>query len=82
MCDYFAGCLLVPKTLLRSLWADGTRDTKTLARTFAVSPAAMRVRLRQTGLTTTRRHGVFHRQAPTTGCNIGLGSKVRALEAA
>lgn len=82
VCDYFAGCLLVPKTLLKSAWADGTQDTKTLARIFGVSPAAMRVRLRQTGLIESGRHRRFFRDAPNEAAGIDLGSDMRVLEAA
>ncbi|MEM9520403.1 MAG: ImmA/IrrE family metallo-endopeptidase [Actinomycetota bacterium] len=80
VCDYFAGCLLVPKTLLKNLWADGTQDTTTLARIFGVSPAAMRVRLRQTGLIETRRHKWFFRDRPDQAEIIDVGSDMRALE--
>ena len=63
VCDYFAGCLLVPKTLLKNTWTDGVQDTRSLARIFGVSQAAMRVRLRQTGLVDSGRHTMFFRDA-------------------
>jgi Zn-dependent peptidase ImmA (M78 family) len=48
--DHFAGCVLMPKVLLKRHFGEGPRDVRSLARTFGVSPAAMRVRLRQLGL--------------------------------
>lgn len=50
ICDYFAGCLLVPRTWLKKAWAGGFQDTKTLAALFQTSPAAIQTRLLQTGL--------------------------------
>jgi len=50
VCDYFAGCLLVPKVLLRRAWVDGQQDAGELARLFNVSTAAMQTRLLQLGL--------------------------------
>jgi Zn-dependent peptidase ImmA (M78 family) len=50
-CDYFAGCLLMPKAWVKSLYCNqGIQETPTLARLFQVSQAAMRVRLLQLGL--------------------------------
>jgi Zn-dependent peptidase ImmA (M78 family) len=49
-CDYFAGCLLVPRPILRRLWAEGVRDVPLLARRFGVTRPAVRLRLLQTGL--------------------------------
>jgi predicted transcriptional regulator len=44
--DYFAACLLMPKTLLkRAVYEQGLRDDYELARHCQVSVAAMRVRL-------------------------------------
>ncbi|MCU1479809.1 MAG: ImmA/IrrE family metallo-endopeptidase [Subtercola sp.] len=48
--DYFAGCLLVPKRLLKSIWCNNTQDVRQLSQVFDVSAAAIRVRLNQTGL--------------------------------
>lgn len=56
--DYFAGCLLVPKRLLKRVWCTQTQDVSRLARHFGVSPAAIRYRLVQTGLI-----------SPTRRCN-------------
>ena len=48
--DYFAGCALVPRTALKQAWAAGLQTTTTLAEHFAVSEAAIRVRIDQTGI--------------------------------
>ncbi|KXP04263.1 MULTISPECIES: ImmA/IrrE family metallo-endopeptidase [Tsukamurella] len=48
--DYFAGCLLVPRRLLKRAWGNGIQRQDDLARAFNVSEQAIRVRLRQTGL--------------------------------
>ncbi|MFL6137406.1 MAG: ImmA/IrrE family metallo-endopeptidase [Frankiaceae bacterium] len=50
ICEYFAGCLLVPKRWLRQAWDDGLRDLTALAHEFQVSRPAMQTRLSQTGL--------------------------------
>lgn len=50
VCDFFAGCLLVPRTWLKNAWASGTQDTKELAALFQVTPAAIQTRLLQTGI--------------------------------
>ena len=51
LCDYFAGCLLMPKALVKRLYCnDGIQELPALARRFHVSQAAMRVRLLQLGL--------------------------------
>ena len=48
--DYFAGCFLVPKKLLKRAYYSGIQRTTDLAALFQVSEAAMAVRLRQTGI--------------------------------
>lgn len=48
--DYFAGCLLVPRRLLKRAWGNGIQDASELAQLFEVSEQAVGVRLRQTGL--------------------------------
>jgi Zn-dependent peptidase ImmA (M78 family) len=48
--DYFAGCLLVPRRLLKRAWGSGLQDVGELAQLFQVSEQAIGVRLRQTGL--------------------------------
>lgn len=57
VCDYFAGCLLMPRPWIKRAWTSGIQDPRALARMFDVSAAAVRVRLHQLGLTgATRRH--------------------------
>jgi Zn-dependent peptidase ImmA (M78 family) len=51
ICDYFAGCLLMPRPWLKSTYANGLQHLPTLARQFDVSQAAMQTRLRQIGMT-------------------------------
>lgn len=48
--DYFAGCALVSKRALKWAWGSGLQRPDDLASHFGVSPAAIRVRLAQTGL--------------------------------
>lgn len=48
--DYFAGCALVPKRLLKSAWGNGIQRIPDLAAHFGVSEQAIGVRLSQTGL--------------------------------
>ena len=50
ICDYFAGCLLVPRPWLKRAWGNGLQTLPQLARHFGVSQAAMEVRLTQVGL--------------------------------
>ncbi len=50
VCDYFAACLLMPRLWLKRAWTSGEQSTRSLARHFDVSQAAISVRLRQTGL--------------------------------
>jgi len=50
ICDYFAGCLLMPKRWLLSDWRQGRRSVERLSARYHVSRAAMRVRLDQLGL--------------------------------
>lgn len=49
--DYFAGCLLVPKLLLKRAFYGGMQRPSDLAKHFQVSEIAVVVRLRQTGIT-------------------------------
>lgn len=51
--DYFAGCALVPRTALKTAWANGLQTPRALAEHFGVSEAAIRVRLDQTGINRT-----------------------------
>lgn len=48
--DYFAGCLLVPKVLLKRAYYGGMQQVADLARHFDVSEAAITCRLSQTGI--------------------------------
>ncbi|GAA4969404.1 ImmA/IrrE family metallo-endopeptidase [Kineococcus glutinatus] len=50
-CDYFAGCVLMPKALMKRAWGDGLQRPSLLAAHFDVSPRAAAVRLAQLGLT-------------------------------
>lgn len=50
ICDYFAGCLLMPRAWVKSAYCSGTQDLDQLARRFQVSQSAMNVRLQQIGL--------------------------------
>lgn len=52
--DYFAGCALIPKRLLKRAWGNGIQRSGALARHFRVSPRAVEVRLSQTGLSLAR----------------------------
>jgi len=51
ICDYFAGCLLMPRPWLKRIYCAGQQHLADLAQTFGVSQAAMAVRLNQVGLT-------------------------------
>ena len=60
ICDYFSACLLMPRNEVKALWGQGNQRVDDLASHFAVSRAAMGLRLHQLGLTSTRRRcGVF-----------------------
>ncbi len=50
ICDYFAGCLLVPRPWLTRAWANGMHDVRELAALFDVSSTLIAVRLKQVGL--------------------------------
>lgn len=50
VCDYFAGCLLVPRPWLKKAWGEGVQRPADLATRFGVSHQAIQVRLSQTGL--------------------------------
>lgn len=51
ICDYFAGCLLMPRPWVKRIYCGGLQHLPELARVFGVSQAAMSVRLIQIGLT-------------------------------
>jgi Zn-dependent peptidase ImmA (M78 family) len=81
ICDYFAGCLLMPRPWVMAAHASGTQHVMDLALVFSVSPTAMTVRLSQIGLSkptprcsTSRRewpkprrtsHHTVHRRQPS-----------------
>lgn len=48
--DYFAGCALMPKRLVKRAWGNRIQRPGDLAELFDVSPMAMQVRLAQLGL--------------------------------
>lgn len=48
--DFFAGCLLMPKSQLKRLYYQGTQSTAELSRQFGTSVKAIECRLRQTGI--------------------------------
>lgn len=50
ICDYFAGCLLMPRPWVKRLYCSGVQRLNTLSEAFGVSQAAMQVRLNQIGL--------------------------------
>lgn len=50
-CDYFAGCLLMPRPWVKRSWTTQTQRLDQLASRFGVSQAAMATRLNQIGLT-------------------------------
>lgn len=50
LCDFFAASVLMPRTWVKSAFADGVQDVYDLAELFEVSPQAMQVRLLQLGL--------------------------------
>jgi hypothetical protein len=49
--DYFAGCVLMPRPLVKRAWCRGLQTAAKLAAAFDVSPVAATVRLAQIGLT-------------------------------
>lgn len=57
MADYFAACLLMPRTWLKRAWAAGYQRPAQLSRLFGVSTVAMRRRLQHLGLWTGRDDG-------------------------
>jgi predicted transcriptional regulator len=51
LCDHFAACLLMPRTVVKRAWGSGIQDIDALAGLFKVSASAMQVRLDYLGLT-------------------------------
>jgi Zn-dependent peptidase ImmA (M78 family) len=52
--DYFAGCVLLPRRLLKRAWGNGVQTPTRLAGVFEVSARAADVRLAQVGLSEPR----------------------------
>lgn len=53
--DYFAGCALMPKRLVKRAWGNGIQNPEDLAQTFDVSEPAIRIRLAHLRLTEPQR---------------------------
>jgi len=51
ICDYFAGCLLMPRLWVKRAWRNGEQSRRALGQHFDVSQAAITFRLQQIGLT-------------------------------
>jgi Zn-dependent peptidase ImmA (M78 family) len=71
--DYFAACSLMSKRVVKRLWGEGHQSPTELSQRLRVSPAAVRYRLDQLGLTERRRcqpiHRTYYRQ-PVQGVAI------------
>lgn len=52
--DYFAACLLMPRAWIKRAWRENIQELPDLSRLFAVSQAAINVRLNSIGLTEPR----------------------------
>lgn len=52
--DYFAGCVLLPRRLLKRAWGNRIQSPTQLAKHFATSVQAVEVRLMQVGLSVAR----------------------------
>jgi Zn-dependent peptidase ImmA (M78 family) len=65
--DYFAGCALMPKRLMKRAWGEQLQRPRALALAFEVSAKAVEVRLDQLGLTEPKR-----RCAPVTARSTDL----------
>lgn len=78
--DYFAGCVLMPKRLLKRAWGEGQQNPEQLAELFDVSARAIEVRLVQLGLRAPRgRCSPPSAVAPNS--NRRVGRYYRALSA-
>jgi Zn-dependent peptidase ImmA (M78 family) len=64
--NYFAGCVLMPRELLKAAWMSGVRSPRDLAALFDVSVQAVCVRLNLVGLTGYEGYG-----QSTPGCHAG-----------
>lgn len=69
LCDYFAACLLMPRTWVKNAWCGGVQHTRQLAKFFDVSDMAMQVRLSSIGLTDPIPRCLEDWTAPTPGAD-------------
>jgi Zn-dependent peptidase ImmA (M78 family) len=69
--DYFAGCLLAPRSWLRAACADGAKSPKEIARLFAIPVPLAETRLTQCGLAPNNERQV--------GSRFGLPSGLRRI---
>lgn len=88
VCDYFAGCVLMPRPWIKRAWVSGPQRLAVLAQLFDVSQAAMTTRLAQTGLSQppsrcnhpySKKRTRYHRAAalgPTTSHSVRMGDDV------
>jgi IrrE N-terminal-like domain len=82
VCNYFAGCLLVPKVWLKQAWVSGIQSPIALAKLFNVSTVAIEVRLSQTGLNREFDRADWPRTTSRTGRYFRLGNVATACEVA
>jgi predicted transcriptional regulator len=81
VCDYFAGCVLIPRPALKRAWTSGIQDLDQLALHFDVSQAAIRTRLGQTGLSNAGRIAGPARHRPVSGSYFRLRRSGRTAHA-
>lgn len=62
ICNYFAACLLMPRTWLKQAWTSGIQSPTVLAAKFNVSEAAMTIRLRELHLIESRKRHITLRE--------------------
>ena len=75
--DHFAGCLLMPKRLVKRLWGEGVQNPSDLALRFSVSEPAMRFRLTTLGLTERAQRCALPRQVRPE--NVAQYLRIRRL---
>ncbi len=80
-CDYFAACLLMPKTLIRKAWTAGRtfQNVGELAQLFGVSTRAMEVRLQELGLLDARYRCRFPRTTKGRSIRFRTSAETREL---
>lgn len=76
ICDFFGGCLLMPRADLKRLWGTGHQRVEDLAAHFGVSRAAMGLRLHQLGLTSGRDRCGLPGRYQRTGSRSIIGSEM------